>query len=439
MHPILSTAHEWCAWAQAERRAGQPENAAKGFRQALVLDASSSAAAFGLASVLLDSGRVAEAVEIASSMAAAAADRQDVLWLLIRIAQIDSETQTMRDLLERLLAGAALSAAQRAEALLMLGIALNDLGDNVGAFDAAKRAKRIQRTLYAPTAAGREGEIAKLNRLRSWIATAPTDWEISPSLQKTGAAASHVFLVGFPRSGTTLLEQVLGAHPRVQTLEEAPTLATAYQAFLSDLSACGELLNLASEEAEAWSEHYWADIRKAGIQVGGKVFVDKQPAGTVNLPIIAKLFPRAKILFALRDPRDVVLSCFRQAFGINAMTYTFTDLTETARCYDACMSFAAEAQAVLPLAWLDVRHETLVEDFSDEVRRILRFLDLEPDPGCWDFARHAATRAILTPSATQVRAGLNQRGLGRWKAYREDLAPVLPILAPWIERFGYRV
>ena len=437
MEPKLFTALEWCVWARAERHAGLLGNAARGFRQALALDASCWAAAFGLASVLLDNGHILEAAKIAATMAAVAADRQDVLWLLIRIAQMRDETETMRGLLERLLANAALNDAQRAEALLMLGIALDDLGDNVGAFDATKRAKRMQRTLHASEAAAREGEIAKLERLTKWIATAPTDWQTLKFSQTSDAAASHVFLLGFPRSGTTLLEQVLAAHPSVETLEEAPTLATAYQAFLSDPHACGELLSLAGEEAKAWSEHYWAGIRKAGIDVSGKVFIDKQPAGTLNLPIIAKLFPQAKILFALRDPRDVVLSCFRQAFQMNAMTYTFTDLTETARCYDACMSLAAHAQDVLPLAWLNVRHESLIEDFDSEVGRILHFLDLAPDRACWDFAQHAATRAILTPSATQVRAGLNQRGLGRWHAYQKEITPVLPILTPWIDRFGY--
>ena len=156
----------------------------------------------------------------------------------------------------------------------------------------------------------------------------------------------------------------------------------------------------------------------------GGVFVDKQPAGTLYLPMIARLFPRAKILFALRDPRDVVLSCFRQAFQMNAMTYAFTDLGETAACYDACMRLAEQARARLPLAWADVRHEALVEDFDAELGRILDFLGLEPDPGMTDFARAAATRTIRTPSAPQVRAGLNRRGLGRWRQYRDELAPV---------------
>jgi hypothetical protein len=178
-------------------------------------------------------------------------------------------------------------------------------------------------------------------------------------------------------------------------------------------------------------------VRERGIEVAGGVFVDKQPAGTLYLPIIARLFPQAKILFALRDPRDVVLSCFRQAFRMNAMTYAFTDLEETAACYDACMRLAEAARARLPLAWADIRHEALVEDFDAELGRILDFLGLEPSSAMTGFAQAAAARTIRTPSAPQVRAGLNRRGLGRWRTHRSELAAVLPILAPWVERFGY--
>jgi hypothetical protein len=98
---------------------------------------------------------------------------------------------------------------------------------------------------------------------------------------------------------------------------------------------------------------------------------------------------------------------------------------------------AEAARARLPLAWLDVRHEALVEDFDAEIGRILDFLGLESSPAMADFAQASGTRTIRTPSAPQVRAGLNRRGLGRWQLYRDALAPVLPILTPWAERFGY--
>jgi tetratricopeptide (TPR) repeat protein len=436
MRVALHTADDWCAWARVEHQEGRMDQAQAGFRRALALDPSSIPARFGLASLLLDNGAVDEAAAVAGQMAADAPDRPEVLWLQARLAYARGNADGARDALERLLCSPDLNPAQRAEASLLLGLALGDLGDSKEAFAMAGRGKRIQRELYAAQAAGRESEIAKLRRLGAWLENVSADWGLTlPPIP--GATESHVFLLGFPRSGTTLLEQVLAAHPRVSTLEEAPTLATAYQAFLSGPEACAALVTLSPEEAAAWAGHYWNGVRGRGADVAGRTFVDKQPAGTLTLPIIARLFPRAKILFALRDPRDVVLSCFRQAFQMNAMTYAFTDLTETAACYDACMRLAEQARAHLPLAWTDVRHEALVEDFDAEIDRILNFLGLEPCPGMAGFAEAAAARTIRTPSAPQVRAGLNRRGLGRWEHYRDELAPVLPILTPWAERFGY--
>lgn len=437
MPPAPLTAADWCAWAHTNYREGRADSALAGFRQALTIDNASPAARFGLASILLDMGDIAAAASTVAPMAASDPGRPDVLWLQARIALAGNEPATVRDVLTQLLADRRLDDEQRAEALLMLGLALDDLGDSAAAFRAARDGKLLQRARHATEANARENEVAKLRRLGNWIETAPTDWQTLPVTDAAGAAVSHAFLLGFPRSGTTLLEQVLASHPLIATCEEAPTLATPYQAFLSDADACADLLRMGTEEAEAWGRHYWDTVREQGVDVAGKVFIDKQPAGTLYLPIIARLFPRATILFAIRDPRDVVLSCYRQAFRMNAMTYAFTDLAETAGCYDACMTLADAARTRLPLAWLDIRHEALVDDFDAALTRILDFLELPADPGVADFARLAATRPIRTPSATQVRAGINRRGLGRWERFREELEPVLPTLAPWTKRFGY--
>ena len=389
--------------------------------------------------MLLDRGDVDGAKSIVVGMPSARASQPDVLWLSARLAVARGEVVAARGALVRLLDDPHLNGEQRAEALLLLGVVLGDLGDNAAAFAAACDGKRIQRDLHAVEAASREGEVAKLKRLGDWIETERGEWRSPLRATVPDAAASHVFLLGFPRSGTTLLEQILAGHPRVATLEEAPTLAVAYQAFLSDAGACVDLMRVDAGEAEAWVGHYWSEVRKRGVDVAGRAFVDKQPAGTLNLPVIARLFPRAKIMFALRDPRDVVLSCFRQAFQINAMTYAFTDLTQTAACYDACMTLAMHARGRLPLAWMDVRHEALVTTFDAELGRVIDFLGLDPHPAMADFARRARERTIRTPSANQVRAGLNRRGLARWERYRRELSPVLPTLAPWVARFGYPI
>ncbi len=123
---------------------------------------------------------------------------------------------------------------------------------------------------------------------------------------------------------------------------------------------------------------------------------------------------------------------------MNAMTYAFTDLHDAADCYDACMTMADTYRQVLPLNILDIRHEALVDDLRGGIASVCAFLGLEPTDRMADIAATASGRAVRTPSADQVRAGLSRRGLGRWRLYAGELAPVLPKLSRWAARFGYQ-
>ncbi|HEX7759035.1 MAG TPA: sulfotransferase, partial [Caulobacteraceae bacterium] len=290
----------------------------------------------------------------------------------------------------------------------------------------------------------REGEVAKLCRLGAWFAAAdPDPWRSAPATGPVAdEAASHAFLFGFPRSGTTLLEQALAGHSGVVALEEAPTLAEPYAEFMTSAEGLERLARLSDAEAAHWRARYWAEVKAQGAAAPGRLFpdclfLDKAPAGTLTMPLVAKLFPNAKVLFALRDPRDVVLSCLRNNFQLNAMTYAFTTLEGTAACYDACMALAGAYAAILPLEVMPVRHEALVADFEGELDAIAGFLGLDLEPAMLDVAATAAGRSVRTPSAAQVRAGVNTAGVGRWRAYAAELAPVTAVLDPWVERFGY--
>jgi len=180
-------------------------------------------------------------------------------------------------------------------------------------------------------------------------------------------------------------------------------------------------------------------VHEHGIDVAGRVFIDKQPYHTLKLPLIVKLFPAAKIVFSVRDPRDVVLSCFRRRFLMSAPNFQFLTLEGTAQLYDAVMRLAEIYRAKLPLDLLQMRHEDLVADFDREVGIACDFLGLTWEDSMRDFAARAKTKAITTPSSTQVMQGLSKEGIGHWRRYREQLAPVLPILQPWVARYGYPV
>jgi tetratricopeptide (TPR) repeat protein len=412
--------------------------AAATFRQALAVEPANREARFGLASLAVEAGDWDEAETLAAPLLAAG-PQGGAGWLGARIALGRRDFEAARARAAAALSAPGLAPDQEAEVALLLGEALDGLGRPAEAFEAFARGKGILHRLYAVRAAGREGETAKYLRLAAWFEAADSPpWQApAPATASTGGVRGHAFLVGFPRSGTTLLEQALAGHPDLVALEEAPTLAGAYDALTTSPDGLARLATLGAEEAEIWRAEYWAEVARAGVDPAGKVFLDKAPAGTLYLPLIAKLFPDARIFFALRDPRDVVLSCFRNHFQMNALTYAFTDLAETAGCYAASMRMAQVYRRVLPLKLGEVRYEALVDDFAGELGRVAAFLGLELTPAMLDVAATASRRAVRTPSAPQVRAGLNRQGIGRWRAYEAELAPVLPTLAPWIERFGY--
>ncbi|HUO12366.1 MAG TPA: sulfotransferase [Caulobacteraceae bacterium] len=394
---------------------------------------------FGLARLAIEAGDWDEAARLAEALQAPASLRPELQWLATRIALGRGDLADAEARARRLAADPALAPEPRADALLLRAAALDRLGRAAEAFAAAAAGKTLQRRLFAARARGREGYVERLARLNDWFAKAKAgDWaarhEPGPA---SGGPRVHAFILGFPRSGTTLLEQALAGHPEVVALEEPPTLAAPAAELLSSSEGLARLASLSASQTASWRARYFAEVRSLGADASGRVLVDKAPAETSSLPLIAKLFPDARILFALRDPRDVVLSCFMSSFEMNALTYAFTDLAETAAAYAACMAFAETCRGLLPLNLMEIRHEALVQDFAAVVGAAARFLDIEPHPAMLDVAATAAARTVRTPSASLVRGGLTAARLGRWRGYADQLEPVLAVLEPWVRRLGY--
>jgi len=155
------------------------------------------------------------------------------------------------------------------------------------------------------------------------------------------------------------------------------------------------------------------------------------------LPLVAKLFPGARILFAIRDPRDVVFSCYRRQLKINADTSAFLSLEGTARFYAYTMRLAEIFREKLQLNILEHRYEAMVEDFDGRVRAVCDFIGVEWAETMRDFDRHDSVVDIRSPSASQVRRPLYGEGVAQWRRYADQLAPIYPIVAPWVEKFGY--
>ncbi|MGQ0741558.1 MAG: tetratricopeptide repeat protein [Alphaproteobacteria bacterium] len=365
--------------------------------------------------------------------------RQAVANIALAMVELaEGETVSAERRLRPLLDNQAVSGNQRAFVFGLLGDALDHQDKVAEAFAAYTSENNELFQTHAARFAGSGGrsQIARLidyfERAGSQQWSAPTD-----NRAADGETLQHVFLVGFMRSGTTLLEQVLAANPSLVTLEERDIFGETADIYLKDAASLGQLCTLDGDELVRHREAYWQRVRNHAIDVSGKVFLNKHPLNTLKLPLIAKLFPRAKILFAIRDPRDVVFSCFRRHFGMNAATYELLTLEGAASFYDDVMRLANLYRKCLMLELCMHRYEDMVSDFEGSMHAVCRFIGVDWMPAMQDFAEVAKARPIRSVSAAQVRRGLYREGLGQWRRYANELAPILPKLQPWIDEFGY--
>ncbi|MEG8041247.1 sulfotransferase [Sphingomonas sp. LR60] len=247
--------------------------------------------------------------------------------------------------------------------------------------------------------------------------------------------AAPVFVVGFPRSGTTLLDTLLMNVDGVHVLEEQPFLALATQSM--GLTEDG-LATLDDAGAAAMRVSYF-DQADAVTPPGTRLLVDKHPLHMVRIATIRRLFPTAKIVLVERHPCDAVLSCFMANFRLNTAMRSFTTLDETARVYDAAFTIFENGIRLFPeLKVHRVRYERMIADLESELRGLFNFLDLEWHPHYADHRTSALARGpVKTASYAQITEPLYTRALARWERYRTPLAPVMPILEPWIDALGY--
>jgi len=359
--------------------------------------------------------------------------------IALAMAEIaDGNYDAARALMAPLAAETRAGAATQSIALGLIGDALDALNRPAEAFASYTAAREILRTAVSANFEGKESAVARVRRLADYFRSAPPDaWRARPGSAPSGPVATHVFLVGFPRSGTTLLEQALASHGEVRTMEEVDCLGDVAGEYFYAADGMERFAALDADGLAALRAAYWQRVAAAGGQTDRRVFVDKMPLNSVHLGLIARLFPDARIIFALRDPRDVVLSCFRRRLVMSAHMYELARLDGAAAFYDAVMGLTELYRGALDLPMLDLKNEDVIADFDREMRRVCDFLGIGWDDGVRDFAQHARDRDIKTPSAMQVVRGLNKDGAGQWRRFRNELAPILPVLAPWARRFGY--
>jgi tetratricopeptide (TPR) repeat protein len=426
--------------ARALLRLGDLKTAEPVFRHALAIHARHVDALGGLAVLLNLRGDHLGAAALARRALGIDPGHLESVMVLAEAANAERRFAEAEALLRPVLTRSDAPPLERGSVSSLLGDALHGQGRFDEAFQAYRSAAGDYRQVNAPeaTAARAEGEGARAQRLTRYFQTAaPEPWR-RPAPGEASAFPAHLFLVGFPRSGTSLLENVFAAHPRVTSLDEVPTLTQAIDAFFGADADLDRLAALDAETADACRRTHAERVRAVAPTAGpDRLLLEKMPLFTLFLPILPKLFPRAKVLFALRDPRDVVLSCFRRRILVRNAGAEFMDLQATADYYDQVMALAQTYIERLSFNLMLVRNEDLIDDFDEGARKICGFAGLDWSEQMRAFADTAKRRDLSTPSANQVRQGLNAGGVGQWRAYRDQMAPVLPRLAPWVERFGY--
>jgi tetratricopeptide (TPR) repeat protein len=250
-------------------------------------------------------------------------------------------------------------------------------------------------------------------------------------------------LASHPRSGTTLLEQVLDSHQSLTSADELQVMAeVVYLPMCRDSPTRKPvpaiLDETALEDIEAARHRYWQAMEGALREpIGDRVLLDKNPALTGLLPVVARVFPEMKIIFALRDPRDVVISCYLQQLPLNPVSVHFLSLEETATQYAAAMRLWLKVREMIRNPWIEVRYEDTVADIERQARRVLSFLELPWDDAVLDYRRRTAAKHVHSPTYEAVTKPLYTSSIGRWRNYAEAMAPCLDALRPFVDAFGY--
>ncbi|MBW4023532.1 MAG: tetratricopeptide repeat protein [Proteobacteria bacterium] len=323
--------------------------------------------------------------------------------------------------------------------LLEKGRLLDRLGrydDAWVAFEAGKRqALDHSGQAYADEAAARE-----FDRLRRFFTAGRL--ALLPRAGVRADVPQPIFILGFPRSGTTLVEQTLSAHPRIAAGDELPLIHEISQMMPRLL---GSPLTYPEALAELWlgdqrdaldtlRDLYLQKARQFGVlREGAARFTDKMPLNETHLGLIALLFPAAPLLHVLRHPLDIMVSAFSNHFTHGY--FCASALATAARHYLRVADLVAHYRAEMPLRYLAIRYEDIVARQEASVRAMLAFAGEEFDPACLTFHRNG--RYARTASYAQVTEPLYDRSVGRWRNYRRQLEPVIPTLAPVIERLGY--
>ncbi|HEY2464921.1 MAG TPA: sulfotransferase [Steroidobacteraceae bacterium] len=372
-------------------------------------------------------GKQQESIDAYHAAAAARPSFGDAYWSLANLKTYrftDPEIARMRA--EESAAG--LGAVDRYHLCFALGKALEDREQYEASWRYYERGNALKRaeSRYRP-------EILETNT-RKQIEVCTTEF----FAQRAGfgaAAADPIFILGLPRAGSTLLEQILASHSKVegtQELADVPRMVLALQDRVPDLDNPrypGVLDGMKAEEFRKLGEKYLADTRV--YRTGKPFFIDKMPNNFRHIGLIHLMLPNARIIDARREPMACCFGNLKQLFA-NGQEFTYS-IEDIARYYRTYLDLMSHWDEVLPGRVLRVWHEDVVDDLEGNVRRILDFCGLEFEPACVEF--HKTARSVRTASSEQVRQPIYREGLDQWRRYEQQLAPLKDALGDAMLRY----
>ena len=360
--------------------------------------------------------------------------------ILMAVLEFDNKQAPQAALRLQNLLAVEKTPLQRARALLELSRVYDKLARFDEAFSAFTQAGELQRQLPANAQIDSDYIFKKIALYQQGF-----DDALLKRWRKSDFAddlPGPVFLIGFLRSGTTLTEQVLAAHSDIIATDENQLLNEVTQELerLTGIRAdsIAALRACSLQQAQQLRQFYWQRAAEEYTpDIYAKVFVDKVALNSIETGLISVLFPDAKILFALRDPRDICLSCAMQAFSPTVATINLLSWQGIARQYDAVMNLWLSLRPRIGCEYLELRYEDTVTDFEAVFRQVFTFLGVEWQEQVSRYHQGVAGKIVSTPSFSAVSQPIYQSALARWRHYQSYYASVLPLLQPYIEAFGY--
>ena len=427
---------------QSFRMIFRPEKAIECFHRALTLQRDIPDALLELAVLYERRHRLDEAFGCVEDCLRFAPDYLEALLIKARLLRRRKDDLGAETILQGLTANEQAHPMVRAQAWSEIAQWFDRNGEYDQAMDSMQKCKALLLPHDAPVRRESDVVIGKLKGLADALTREDLlRWtESTRSLERKKVA----LLTSFPRSGTTLLEQVLDSHPGLVSSDERELFARDIfpAMWMSPTTREPSMDALTAVPLDRLStlRHRYLDSMAAALNepLQDRVHLDKNPSFTLLIPSILRLFPEMQILIALRDPRDVVLSCFMQFLPLNTNSVCYLSLERAVARYAVDMGVWQRLRDLLPGGWIEIKYEDTVVHLEREAQRATEFLGLPWTPEVLNYRDRLKGKAVSSPTYEAVSKPLYTSSIGRWKHYERHFGPLLEKLQPFVDLFGYR-